>query len=58
MNDLETALIATMESLVRLHSEEHDYLNECDCIDAQAFRQGEATLARHGINYATVHTMP
>lgn len=58
MNDLQTALIATMEALVRLHSADHEYLNGCDCIDAQAFRQADATLQRHGIDYATIHTMP
>ncbi len=53
MSDLETALIATMQAIVRLHSADHDYLNECDCADAQAFREGEITLARHGIDFAT-----
>lgn len=57
MNDLETALIATMEAIVRLHSADHEYLNDCDCSDAQAFRQGDATLRRHGITYSEVHTI-
>jgi len=53
MSDLETALLATLQAIVRLHSENHDYLNACDCTDAQAFRQGKITLASHGIDFDT-----
>jgi hypothetical protein len=53
MSDLETALIATMQAIVRLHSVDHDYLTNCDCTDAQAFRQGKLALASHGIDFDT-----
>jgi len=51
MSDLETALIATMQAIVRLHSVDHDYLTECDCADARAFRQDKLALASHGIDF-------
>jgi hypothetical protein len=56
MNDLETALIATMEAIVRLHSVDHEYLSGCDCSDAQAFQQGKLVLASHGIDFDTETT--
>lgn len=51
MSDLETALIATMQAIVRLHSVDHDYLTDCDCKDAQAFQQGKNVLASHSIDF-------
>lgn len=42
---LVAALKAAQESIIRLHDNDHDYLSECDCADAQAFRQIEAALA-------------
>ena len=51
MSDLETALIATMQAIVRLHSLDHDYLTGCDCADARAFKQGKLALASHGIDF-------
>lgn len=51
MSDLESALIAAMQALVRLHSVDHDYLTDCDCADARAFKQGKLALASHGIDF-------
>jgi hypothetical protein len=51
MSDLETALIATMQAIVRLHSVDHDYFTDCDCKDAQAFQQGKNVLAFHSIDF-------
>jgi len=51
MSDLETALIATQQAILRLHSVDHDYLTDCDCGDARAFRQGKLALASHRIDF-------
>lgn len=56
MNELETALIATLETILRLHTVDHEYLSACDCSDAQAFQQGKLVLASHGIDFETETT--
>jgi len=56
MNELETALISTMEAIVRLHTVDHEYLSACDCSDAQAFQQENSSFASHGIDFETETT--
>lgn len=52
MSELQSALVAAMEALVRLHDDaDHDYLNECDCEDAAAFRQANVALRNSGIDF-------
>lgn len=51
MSELQSALVATMEALVRLHDENHQYLNACTCVDAAAFRQAKAALKDSGVDF-------
>lgn len=51
MNELQLALVATMEAIVRLHDEDHQYLNACTCEDAVAFRQAKVALKNSGVDF-------